>query len=136
MLSGFGLARLLHTLNAFMSSQTPEVTLATKVVVLRRERAVRQHSLEQIEGDGAPRQIALERTEMCIGRANEADVRLASQRASRQHAFLTRRGAEIVLRDNDSHNGVFLNGVKVHSAILRDGDVIQVADCAFVYREG
>jgi pSer/pThr/pTyr-binding forkhead associated (FHA) protein len=37
--------------------------------------------------------------------------------------------------DNDSRNGVFLNGVKVHSAVLRDGDVIQVADSVFVYHE-
>ena len=29
----------------------------------------------------------------------------------------------------------FLNGVKVHSAILRDGDVIQLADNVFVYHE-
>ena len=119
-----------------MSTHTPEVTLATKVVVLRRERATREHSLEQIEGDGAPRRVLLDKAEHCIGRANEADVRVQSQRASRQHAFLARRGAEFVLRDNDSHNGVFLNGVKIHSAILRDGDVLQVADCAFVYREG
>jgi pSer/pThr/pTyr-binding forkhead associated (FHA) protein len=37
--------------------------------------------------------------------------------------------------DNDSHNGVLLNGVSVHSAVLRDGDVIHVADSVFVYRE-
>jgi len=113
----------------------PDVTIATKMAILRRERAVRQHSLEQIEGDGGPRRILLDRAEHSLGRANEADIRLASQRASRQHAFITRRGVEFVLRDNDSHNGVFLNGVKVHSAILRDGDIIQVADSAFVYRE-
>ena len=41
-----------------------------------------------------------------------------------------------MLFDNDSHNGVFLNGVKVYSAVLRDGDVIQVADSIFVYSEG
>jgi len=119
-----------------MSTPTPEATLATKIVVLRRERAPRQHSLEQIEGDGAPRQTTLEKAQICIGRANDADIRVDSQRASRQHAFLTRRAGEFVLHDNDSHNGVYLNGVKIHSAILRDGDVIQIANCTFVYREG
>jgi len=117
-------------------SKKPDVTIATKVVVLRRERAVRPHSLEQIEGEDAPRQIPLDHTEHSIGRSAEADIRVASQRASRLHALLVRRGTEFVLRDNESHNGVFLNGVKVHSAVLRDGDVIQVADNAFVYREG
>src|ERR1043166_5072872 len=118
-----------------MSLSRPDVTIATKVMVFRRERAVRQHSLEQIEcpSEGECKPIILDRAELCLGRANEADIRLASQRASRQHAFLTRRGADYVLRDNDSHNGVFLNGVKVYSAVLRDGDVIQIADHAFVY---
>jgi pSer/pThr/pTyr-binding forkhead associated (FHA) protein len=40
-----------------------------------------------------------------------------------------------MLFDNDSHNGVFLNGVKIHSAVLRDGDVVQVADSIFIYSE-
>ena len=37
--------------------------------------------------------------------------------------------------ENDSDHGVLLNGVQVHAAVLRDGDVIQVADSVFVYRE-
>jgi pSer/pThr/pTyr-binding forkhead associated (FHA) protein len=60
---------------------------------------------------------------------------LSSKRASRLHALLRRRGHDCMLLDNDSHNGVLLNGVKVHSAVLRDGDVIQVADSIFVYSE-
>ena len=40
-----------------------------------------------------------------------------------------------MLVDNDSDNGVILNGAKIHSAVLRDGDVIQVADNVFVYHE-
>jgi predicted component of type VI protein secretion system len=121
-----------------MSLSRPDLTIATKIMVFRRERAARRHSLEQIEcpSEGDCHPIPLERAELSIGRANEADIRIPSERASRQHAFLTRRGNEYVLRDNDSHNGVFLNGVKVHSAVLRDGDVIQVADHAFVYHEG
>lgn len=118
-----------------MNTPIPEVTIATRMVVLRRERAVRLHSLEQIEGEGGSRQFPLHEAEIAIGRANESGIRILSQRASRQHAFLTRRGAEYVLRDNESHNGIFLNGVKIHSAILRDGDIVQIADSAFVYRE-
>ena len=102
---------------------------------VRRQRDSRRPSLEQLEGDGGPRVIVLEGDEMLIGRAPEAQVRLSSKRASRQHAFLRLRGTDCMLLDNDSNNGVFLNGVKVHSALLRDGDVIQVADSVFVYRE-
>jgi hypothetical protein len=102
---------------------------------VRRHRDSRRHSLEQLEGEGSPRTVVLEGDEMLIGRAPEAHVRLSSKRASRLHALLRRRGHDCMLLDNDSHNGVFLNGVKVHSAVLRDGDVIQVADSIFVYSE-
>ena len=102
---------------------------------LRRERLTRRRFLEQIEGEGATAQIPLDKDEMVIGRAPDAQVRLASKKASRQHAFFRSRGADYVMVDNDSHNGILLNGIKVHSAVLRDGDVIHVADSVFVYRE-
>jgi hypothetical protein len=113
-----------------------DATITGNVHILRRQRGTRRHSLEQCEGDGGPRVIVLEGMEMVIGRGPEAQVRLTSKRASRQHAFLRLHNTDCMLYDNDSHNGVFLNGVRVYSAVLRDGDVIQVADSIFVYSEG
>jgi pSer/pThr/pTyr-binding forkhead associated (FHA) protein len=104
-------------------------------VAARRDRDIRPHSLEKIEGQGSPQRIKLDGLELIIGRAEDAQVRLQSQRASRHHAILTRRGVEYAVRDNDSRNGVYLNGIKIYSAILRDGDVLQVADNVFIYRE-
>jgi pSer/pThr/pTyr-binding forkhead associated (FHA) protein len=111
-------------------------TLPINIVVARKERDLRLHFLEQTEGDGAPRRITLEWPQLKIGRAPEADIRLSSDRASAQHAVLNRRQEDYVIRDEDSRNGVFLNGVKVHSAVLRDGDVVQVANSVFTYHEG
>jgi pSer/pThr/pTyr-binding forkhead associated (FHA) protein len=110
-----------------------DATITGNAHILRRQRDTRRHSLEQFEGDGGARVITLEGDEMVIGRAPDAHVRLTSKRASRQHAFLRPHGTDCMIFDNDSHNGVFLNGVKVYSAVLRDGDVIQVADSIFVY---
>ena len=114
-----------------ISRTRTDVSLRT----LRRERLARRHVLEQIEGDGLLEQVALDKDEMVIGRAAGADIRLTSKKASRHHVFLRQRGTDCVMVDNDSENGVLLNGVQVHSAVLRDGDVIHVADSVFVYRE-
>jgi pSer/pThr/pTyr-binding forkhead associated (FHA) protein len=103
--------------------------------ILRRQRDTRLHALEQVEGEGGQRVVVLQGEQMVIGRDPEAQVCLSSARASRQHAFLRTHGNDCMLFDNDSRNGVYLNGVKVHSAVLRDGDVIQVADSVFVYNE-
>jgi pSer/pThr/pTyr-binding forkhead associated (FHA) protein len=118
-----------------MSTSEIEATIAAGITVVRKSRGGRAHLLEQIKGEGAPRMVVLGSEQLVIGRAEEAEVRLWTRRASRQHAVLALKGTDYVIRDNDSHNGVFLNGVRIHSASLRDGDVIQIADCAFVYRE-
>ncbi len=92
--------------------------------------------LEQIEGPGAPRRYLLELDEVVIGRAREANIPVASKSISRQHCALRRRGPEFECVDLGSANGVFLNGVKAHSVVLRDGDTLRVGDAAFVYHEG
>lgn len=122
--------------NFFSKRLKPDATIPTTLVVARRERDVRKHYLEQIEGEGLSQRVTLIQEMLVIGRAEEADVRIPSQRASRQHAIIKRQGLDCAVRDNDSRNGVFLNGVKIHSAVLRDGDILQIADGVFVYHEG
>lgn len=63
-----------------------------------------------------------------IGRADECDVVLLEQSASRIHARLlpSAGGWEVV--DEDSHGGVFLNGERIHARHLADGDTIRIGD--------
>ena len=116
-------------------AETSQTWTGVSLRTLRRERLTRRHILEQIQGDGPAAPIALDQDEMVIGRAAGAQIRLTSQKAAGHHVFFRLRGTDCVMVDNDSENGVLLNGVKVHSAVLRDGDVIHVADSVFLYRE-
>jgi hypothetical protein len=109
--------------------------ISTQICAVRRERETRQCYLEKTEDEGFKARIVLDRKEIFIGRAEEADIRVTSRQVSRKHAILSRRGTDYVIRDNESDNGVFLNGVKIHSAVLRDGDVLQIADRSFVFCE-
>jgi len=117
------------------STDTGRPPAGTLLTTLRRERLTRCRLLEKIEGDGPYAQIPLDKFEIVIGRAPSAHIRLASKKACPRHAFLRIRGTDCVMTDNDSRNGVLLNGVQVHSAVLHDGDVIAIADNVFVYRE-
>lgn len=119
-----------------MDTSLNSATIATNSVLPRKGRIARPHYLEQSEADGGVRLFKLSDKELIIGRAEDANVRLVSPKASRHHAILTRSGDEYVIRDNDSRNGIYLNGLKIFSAIIRDGDLIQVADSEFSYREG
>lgn len=78
--------------------------------------------------------IPLEREEVILGRALEADVRVNDPQVSRQHA---RVNAEIdaetgqtryCLTDLSSRNGTFLNGRKIGHERLQNGDKITIGD--------
>ncbi|OBK27229.1 ABC transporter ATP-binding protein [Mycobacterium asiaticum] len=66
-----------------------------------------------------------------IGRANNNDIVVSDVLASRQHATLrpTPLGAEIQDR---SINGTFVNGTRVGSAILSEGDVVTIGNVDLV----
>ncbi|OMC32326.1 ABC transporter ATP-binding protein [Mycobacterium colombiense] len=71
-----------------------------------------------------------------IGRALNNDIVVPDVLASRHHAFLnaTPTGAEI--RDANSSNGTFVNGVRVGSAVLSDGDVVTIGNVDLVFHNG
>lgn len=71
-----------------------------------------------------------------IGRANDNDIVIPEVLASRHHATLipTPQGTEI--HDNRSINGTFVNGTRVDSALLREGDVVTIGNIDLVFAGG
>lgn len=71
-----------------------------------------------------------------IGRANDNDIVIPEVLASRHHATLipTPDGTEI--HDNRSINGTFVNGARVDSALLTDGDVVTIGNIDLVFAGG
>ncbi len=100
------------------------------------QRPAQPDVLAQLEGKGAPCEYVLDYDHITIGRSAAAHVQIQSSTVSRMHMELRRTGSELTCTDLDSHNGIYLNGVKIHSAVLRDGDVLHIGDNVFVYRKG
>ena len=71
-----------------------------------------------------------------IGRASDNDWVLPDPQryVSGHHARVRRRDGRYVLEDL-STNGVYVNGVKAHSAVLHDGDTLQIGDVVLVFHE-
>src|SRR5579862_5487756 len=111
-------------------------TIQGDVSVARIPHKLKPHFLDQIEGEGTPARFELAKDELIVGRVAGADIPLLGDKVSRKHAVIRRRNQEYSVFDLDSLHGVFLNGIKVHSAVLRDEDVVQFADMVFIYREG
>ena len=78
--------------------------------------------------------IPLEREEVILGRALEADVRVNDTKVSRRHARINKRynpesnEIEFVLTDFGSRNGTLVNGQRVREEVLQNGDKITIGE--------
>lgn len=91
-------------------------------------------SLVFLSGELIAVPIPLDRVEVTLGRALEADVRVNDTQVSRRHARITAepneetKTAEYLLTDLDSRNGTFINGTRVTRRVLDNGDKITIGD--------
>ena len=96
--------------------------------------AERRPALVFLRGELLAVPIPLERSEVTLGRALEADVRVNDSRSSRLHARITTERDEATgetryrLSDLDSTNGTLLNGTRIDEAWLQDGDKFVIGD--------
>ncbi len=77
-----------------------------------------------IKTDGKVEEIALG-DQNTVGRQPSSTVPLNDPRASGRHAYLLWDEGSWKLRDLNSSNGTFVNGVRVETAILQNGDQVQ-----------
>ncbi len=111
-------------------------TEMTDISVLPQRIFRRPHLFQIVAGDVAARNITLSDDPTLIGRGSDCGMRLLSADLSRRHARLERTRRGYLLSDLESRNGVFINEVRVASALLRDGDTIQLGNLQIVYHEG
>jgi pSer/pThr/pTyr-binding forkhead associated (FHA) protein len=109
--------------------------LATRVKGLR-PRPERPHLFEIVDGPGKGTRFKLDAGAYELGRGAQASLLLDSDEVSRLHAKLTRADGEYTIEDSGSRNGILLNGIRVHAAVLRDGDEVQLGDVLLKYLEG
>ncbi|HEY2549891.1 MAG TPA: cytochrome P450 [Streptosporangiaceae bacterium] len=67
-----------------------------------------------------------------IGRAPDNDLVVAHPSASRQHAELRYAAGQITIADLGSINGTFVNGQRVDSAVLSEGDTVRIGSATFL----
>ena len=94
----------------------------------------RHPALVFLRGELLAAPIPLEREEVTLGRALEADVRVNDARASRMHARIrverdpSTGEARYHIQDLDSTNGTLLNGQPISEAYLQDGDKLTIGE--------
>lgn len=77
--------------------------------------------------------MALDTDLVTIGRHPDSEIFLDDITVSRRHAEIVRSAAGHEVRDVGSLNGTYVNKAIVESAVLRDGDELQVGKFKLVY---
>jgi len=84
-----------------------------------------------VEGGRQLRRISVYPFPFQIGRLSGLNLTLTSDSVSKEHAELTQRGRDLWVRDLGSKNGTFVNSERVTESVLREGDILHVAQVEF-----
>lgn len=112
-----------------------DTTSEASVKILRPLQKKRRAILRQQNGPDAPRDWHLGEQQIILGRSSSAQISIDASDLSRQHLRIELVNDDFHCVDLDSVNGLFLNGIKVHSCTLRRGDTIQAGKISFVFEE-
>lgn len=97
---------------------------------------MRHRAYLEITGIGNKAKVVeLRREETVIGRTSECDIPLPSNNVSRRHACVGFRNEEYHIKDLNSTNGVYVNGVRIEKCVLRNLDQIEIGDVKLVFNE-
>jgi pSer/pThr/pTyr-binding forkhead associated (FHA) protein len=86
-----------------------------------------------VRGPNNGARFLLDDAEVSSGRHPESDIFLDDVTVSRRHAVFVREGTGYAVKDVGSLNGTYVNRASVESAVLRNGDEVQIGKYRFLY---
>jgi phosphoserine phosphatase RsbU/P len=87
--------------------------------------------------DYEPSIVKLDRMKLTIGRSSRNDICISDPFASRLHAEIRRENEQVMLVDNGSANGTFVNGQRVTGSLrLNVGDIVRIGETEIEYSSG
>lgn len=76
--------------------------------------------------------IPLSEPKLLVGRRSHCDICLRFNNVSSHHCEFEMKGAYWHVRDLNSSNGTFVNGIRIDAQSLRPGDEVMIAKHAFI----
>lgn len=89
--------------------------------------------LMQTAGGNPGRKISFSDPVLSFGRAHDNLIELADPQVSTYHAVIRNTALGLVIEDQESTNGTFVNEEKITSQILRDGDSIRMGGEKYIF---
>ncbi len=93
-----------------------------RLLVKFKDRTIKEFALDRIDS-------------LSIGRNPTHHLVIDNYAVSGNHAVIVKEGNRHILKDTNSKNGTFLNGLTVQQAILKNGDLITIGKHTLVFLE-
>ena len=84
-------------------------------------------------GDKEEQTITINKSEFWVGRDASNDLVIQNTNFSKRHFYIMFRDGDYSIYDNNSTNGVKLNGKRISTQTLSNTDVIQIANIEFTF---
>ncbi len=88
--------------------------------------------VEQRTDKKPPQTLVLTSRTLTLGRTNQASFILQSAVVSKLHASITVSNGKPMLQDLSSTNGTFVNGKRIESSELNEGDMVRFANLVYL----
>src|SRR5437660_1425108 len=102
-------------------------------VVSASQTSVKQPRLIAISGPLKGSVFPLPESDWSVGRSSGCQLVLKDTGVSREHCIFRRTGEHCTLRDNNSHNGTFVNGQPIGQKEILQGDQIRLGSSVLLY---
>ncbi|MFT5092715.1 MAG: pSer/pThr/pTyr-binding forkhead associated (FHA) protein [Planctomycetaceae bacterium] len=77
--------------------------------------------------------LAINESEVVIGRDPKSNIVLSDHGVSRRHARIYQTDTDFVVEDLGSSNGTYVDGVPIVSCVLHGGDSVQIGHTLFLF---
>lgn len=85
------------------------------------------------EDEGQKHEFQLHQGEFKIGRDPSCEIATTNRSVSRKHVVITVKGTTVMVKDEASGNGMFVNDVRMPEAVLKNGDVLRAGKFALTF---
>ena len=88
----------------------------------------------KVTGNQDEKQFEINNPLITFGREKSSNkVCIDNKNISRNHFSILFDGEDYKIIDNNSTNGIILNGIKVKESVIKQGDIITIADLNFTF---
>src|SRR5580698_2894849 len=88
-----------------------------------------------VEGPLLGTRYALGPSELRVGQAPNAEIRLTGHHVAWEHCVIRQREGRYQISDRRSGSGTYVNGLRTREHSLEPGDQVSIGDTVLVYRE-